>query len=117
MPYGVGGGGSAANPGWLLRAALASCQATVIAIRAAQLGVDLKVLEVEVGSESDLRGMLALDDRISAGFSNIKVSVRISAEGVDPDRLRAIVEWGAYHAPVGATLRHPSPITFSVEVC
>jgi len=42
----LGGGGSAPSPGWLLRAALASCDATVIAIRAAQLGVTPTALEV-----------------------------------------------------------------------
>jgi len=39
MPSALGGGSSAPNPGWLLRASLASCHATVIAMRAAQVGV------------------------------------------------------------------------------
>ena len=39
MPKSIGGGGSAPTPGWFLRAALATCDTTVIAMRAAQLGV------------------------------------------------------------------------------
>lgn len=35
MPPPMGGTGSGPNPGWLLRAALASCNATVIAMRSA----------------------------------------------------------------------------------
>jgi hypothetical protein len=35
MPAAVGGGGAAPTPGWLIRAALASCAATTIAMRAA----------------------------------------------------------------------------------
>jgi hypothetical protein len=37
MGKAIGGGGSAPSPGWLFRAALANCDATVIAMRAAQL--------------------------------------------------------------------------------
>jgi len=56
MPPGVGGEGTAPNPSWLLRSGMASCTATVIAMRAAKLGIDLRTLEVTVESESDQRG-------------------------------------------------------------
>ena len=39
MPTSVGGGGSGPSPGWLLRAAQASCLATLISMRAAQEGL------------------------------------------------------------------------------
>jgi uncharacterized OsmC-like protein len=48
MPAALGGAASGPNPGWLLRGALASCTATVIAMRAAKLGVALSSLEVTV---------------------------------------------------------------------
>ncbi len=51
MSKAIGGGASAPSPGWFLRAALANCLATVMAIRAAQLGVALSTLEVTVDSE------------------------------------------------------------------
>ena len=41
MPQAVGGDGSAPSPGWLSRAALATCDATRIALRAAELGMSL----------------------------------------------------------------------------
>ena len=53
MPAGVGGGATAPNPGWLMRAALASCNATCIALRAAKRGINLAKLEVTVSSESE----------------------------------------------------------------
>ena len=58
---GVGGGGPAPSPGWLLRAANASCIATLIAMRAAELGARLDGLEVVVDSESDDAGLLDID--------------------------------------------------------
>ncbi len=68
MPQAMGGAASGPNPGWLLRGALASCTATVIAMRAAKLGVALSSLEVTVESESDNRGILGLDENVSAGL-------------------------------------------------
>jgi hypothetical protein len=62
MPPALAGGGSDPNPGWLLRASLASCNATMIAIRAAQLGVTLTSLEVSVSSEEEPRCPTFVED-------------------------------------------------------
>ena len=53
MPSAMGGEGVGPNPGWLLRASMASCTATAIALRAARLGIALRSLKVTVQSESD----------------------------------------------------------------
>lgn len=63
MPLGIGGSASAPSPGWYLRAAAASCVASLVAIRAAATAVTLISVEVEVDSESDDRGILGLRDR------------------------------------------------------
>ena len=62
MVRSVGGTATAPSPGWLLRAAEASCVTTLIAMRAAVLGVTLETVEVTVDSELDDRGMLGMDD-------------------------------------------------------
>lgn len=62
----VGGTATAPSPGWLLRAAEASCVVTLIAMRAAVLGITLDELEVSVDSESDDRGLLGIDDDVPA---------------------------------------------------
>lgn len=56
MGPGVGGKGSAPTPGWVLRSASAACLVSLIAMRAAETGVSLSLLEVDVDSESDDRG-------------------------------------------------------------
>ena len=48
MATSLGGGGSAPSPGWLMRAALASCDATIVAMEAARSGVELTKLVVSV---------------------------------------------------------------------
>jgi uncharacterized OsmC-like protein len=104
MPRGVGGTAAAPNPGWFLRAALAACNATVVAMRAAQRGVELSRLEVTVSSETDARGMLGIDEAISAGMRDLRCEVKIAARGgATPEELREIVYWAVAHSPVGCT--------------
>jgi uncharacterized OsmC-like protein len=116
MPAPMGGAASAPNPGWLLRAALASCNATVIAMRAARLGVKLETLEVTVDSDSDNRGLLGLDDRVTAGLLSLRTKVRIGAKDAPPAQLRELVAWAEAHSPVGCTIRQAPSATTEVEV-
>jgi uncharacterized OsmC-like protein len=110
----VGGTASAPSPGWLLRAAEASCVATLIAMRAAMLGISLDTLEVTVDSESDDRGLLGLDETVPAGPLSGRVAVRLAADGVDHARLREIAAWGVKHCPVCDALERAVPLTTEI---
>ena len=112
----VGGTASAPSPGWLLRAAEASCVATLIAMRAAVLGITLHSLEVSVDSESDDRGLLGMDDTIPAGPLSGRVRVRLAADGVDAATLDEVARWGVAHCPVCDALERPVPIAVDVDV-
>jgi uncharacterized OsmC-like protein len=116
MPPALGGGGSAPLPGWLLRASMASCHATVIAMRAAQIGVTLTSLEVSVASESDTRGLLGTDDRVSAGLFGFRTHVKIGAGDATADQLKEIVGWADAHSPVGCTIRQSPSNLVEIEV-
>ncbi len=115
MPPSVGGGGAMPSPGWLMRAALANCDATLIAMRAAQMGIELTELEVIVDSESDDRGILGMDDSVVAGPLNMRTRVRIAADGAIEEELREIVEWAEKHSPVADTIRRSVPMSTEVE--
>jgi uncharacterized OsmC-like protein len=116
MPSLVGGTASGPAPSWLMRAGLASCTASTIAMRAARLGVVLDTLEVTVESESDYRGFLGVDDSVSAALTGLRTSVRIGAANANPDQLREIVRWGDEHSPVACTLRETGKMPLHVEV-
>src|SRR3990170_7582257 len=104
MPTSVGGEGSAPTPGWFLRAALACCDATVIAMRAAQVGIEPSRLVVTVESDSDDRGLLGTAD-VPAGPLTVRVRVELAADGVPEERLREVVAWAEQHSPVGDAFR------------
>lgn len=116
MPPAMGGSASGPNPGWFLRGALASCTATVIAMRAAALGVGLSILEVTVESESDNRGILGLDEGVSAGLGAIHTRVRIGAPGASAEVLRDIASWADAHSPVVCTIRQSPSCSLEIEV-
>ena len=115
MPPAMGGTASGPNPGWLLRGALASCTATLVAMRAAKLGVALTTLEVTVESESDNRGMLGLDENVAAGLAAVRTTVKIGGNA-DPQALRDLVAWADAHSPVGCTIRDAPPCALEIEV-
>jgi len=115
MPGPLGGDGSAPSPSWLLRASLASCSASAIAMRAAMHGIELRRLEVTVQGESDVRGAVGIDG-VSLALSQMRISVRISGADAPEARLRAIAEWGATQSTVSATLHESAPMALEVLV-
>lgn len=116
MPPAMGGEASGPNPGWLLRGALASCTATVIAMRAAKLGIALTSLEVTAETDSDLRGILGLDESISAAHQAVRMKVKIAAPSAAPQALRELVKWAEAHSPVGCTLKGAPKSSLEIEV-
>ena len=116
MPKSVGGGASAPTPGWFLRAALANCDATVIAMRAAQLGVELARLEVAVDSTSDDRGIFGLGDGVPPGPQAMRIRVTIASHGASAQQLREIVEWAERHSPVGDAIRRAIPTRLELDL-
>jgi len=115
MPSALGGQGSAPSPGWLRRAAQAACEATMVAIRAAQEGIALDSLRVTVGSVSDDRGMLGLAD-VHPGPTESHARIEVSARGVSPEKLREIVRWAEAHSPVADALTRPVPHRLEIDV-
>lgn len=116
MPEALGGGGGVPQPGWLMRASLAACTGTVIAMRAAKLGIALDKLDVIVESQGDNRGMLGLDDGVSAALIGLRATVRIRAAKATRDQLDGLVRWADAHSPIACTLRNALAADIEVVV-
>lgn len=114
MATAVGGGGTAPSPGWLLRAAVASCDAVLIAMQAAEEGVELRTLEAHVTSESDDRGLLGLGD-VPAGPLAVTLRVRIGGAATTAEELTALVERALRRSPVSDALKRVVPVDVAVE--
>ena len=116
MVTSVGGSNSAPSPGWLARAATASCVGTLIVMKAALDKVELSSLEVTVDSESDDLGILGIDDSVPAGPLSVSVRVKIGSDGASEDQLREIVRWADIHCPVTDLTRREVEISVETEV-
>jgi uncharacterized OsmC-like protein len=116
MPKGVGGDDSAPSAGWLFRAALAACDATLIAMRAAMMGIELEDVEVTIDSESSDFGILGIDESVPAGPLSVRTMARVKAKDVDPSVVRELVDWGVAHCPVCDATKRAVPMTVEVEV-
>ena len=115
MPEAMGGKGVGSNPGWLLRASMASCAATAIAMRAAMLGIELRSLEVTVESESDARGLVGIAG-IPTALDGIRMTIKIGADSVPEPQLRELAAWGEAHSAVSCTLRERPQVAVEIAV-
>ena len=115
MVTGIGGGGTAPSPGWLFRAAQASCVATLIRMRAEMLDVDVGTIQVTVDSESDDRGILGIDPDVVAGPLSTRIVVRLGATELPSDAVEAIVRWAVDHGPVTEATTRSVPMEIVIE--
>lgn len=115
MPASVGGGASANSPGWHLRAALASCDATLLAVRAARLGLKLDGIQVRVEASSDGRGMF-LDNGISAGSTDMRLVFTIKAGAVSAAEIEKLVQWVESHSPVATDITRAVELHSDLEI-
>jgi uncharacterized OsmC-like protein len=115
MPSAIGGREEEPSPGWLYRAAIASCVASTVGMEAARQGVDFRSLEVEVDSESDDRGILGMDEAVPSGPLSKRVRIRAAAEGVDQELLRKLVERGAGRCPSFDATRRAVDVSLEIE--
>jgi uncharacterized OsmC-like protein len=111
MSTSVGGGATAPTPAWLLRAALASCDASLVAMEAARDGVELTDLRVTVDSDSDFRGVLGVDSCVHPGPVRVRVRIELSADDASEEQLRAIVQRAEAHSPVRDALAREVTMT------
>ena len=120
MPGELGGTGDQVTPGWLMRAGLAACTATRIAMGAAAAGIELTKLELRASSRSDTRGLLGMTGSdgspIGAGPQDVQLHVTIAANGVPGERLRALVEESHRCSPVPCAIQEETPVALQIEV-
>ena len=120
MPVELGGAGNQVSPGWLLRAGLASCLATRIAMEAAATRISLTRLEVLAKSTSDARGLLGMPGDggapITPAPSEVRLEVRMVASNVASERLQAMVADSFRCSPVSAAVEGAVPVVLRIEI-
>jgi uncharacterized OsmC-like protein len=116
MAASVGGGATAPTPGWLMRAALAACDASTVVMEAARAGVDLTDLKVTVESRSDSRGALGLDASIPPGPLEVRVRIELAAANASAEELRELAQCAEARSVVGDALVRPVSVVTEVVI-
>ncbi|HUJ52886.1 MAG TPA: OsmC family protein [Steroidobacteraceae bacterium] len=120
LPRELGGQGEEVTPGWLLRAALASCLATRIALEAAVREIVITSLEVAASSESDARGLFGMSgdagERIPPGPRALQLRVRVAAPNVAAETLRTMIEESRRCSPVQFALERSVPVSVQIDI-
>jgi uncharacterized OsmC-like protein len=120
MPVELGGAENQISPGWLLRAGLASCLATRIAMEAAATGISLTRLEVLAMSTSDARGLLGMTgdngEQITPAPTEVQLEVRLGAHNVARELLQAMVEVSFRCSPVSAAVERAVPLALRINI-
>jgi uncharacterized OsmC-like protein len=108
-PRSLGGTDTAQSPVELYLTSIATCQAATYRLWAAELGVALERVTVEVEGDIDLRGYLGLSDQVPAGYAALRIAVRL--EGPEPEeRYRHLAEEAERHCPLLDALVRPVPL-------
>lgn len=108
-PRSFGGTDAAQSPVELLLTSLATCQAITYRLWAAELGIALDRVGVEVTGDLDLSGFLGTDDGARAGYEDLRIQVTL--EGPEPPgRYEQLAEAADRHCPVLDALSHPVAI-------
>ena len=114
QPFGFNGQNKGPKPSELILAALAACQETTYRIFAEDMGIHIGEISVQLKGTQDLRGFMALDDEVPAGFINIegKIFSQSDASEEDLELLRQRVD---QHCPVLDDLKRPVGVRLSLE--
>src|SRR5258705_11902143 len=104
---GVGGGGTGACSGDLLRGALAGCAQIPCQMVAAAMGIPIERIEVTVEGDLDLRGTLGISKDVAVGFESIHLHFDVVAPKATPEQLPGLREKTEQYCVVMQTLMRP----------
>jgi uncharacterized OsmC-like protein len=106
----AGGAGDAPCSGDILAAALAICEETTLRSVAANLGIELRSVDVDVRIHWDFRGTMATDREVPIGATGIDMRTRVKLpEGVDPERASRLLRSAERYCSTLQTLKGGVP--------
>ncbi|TMB45836.1 MAG: OsmC family protein [Chloroflexi bacterium] len=103
----AGGAGDTPCSGDILAAALAICEESTLRSVAANMGVELESVEVDVKIHWDFRGTMGIDREVPVGATGIEMRSQVKVrEGVDPERAKRLLASAERYCSTLQTLRN-----------
>ncbi len=114
-PPELGGEDAGMNPVELVLAALGTCQEIMYSAYASVMGVELTSVKVAVKGYLDLHGLFAMDEKIPAGYDNVRFETYIDSPA-DAETIRKLAETVESHCPVLDTIARAVTVTGNVTL-
>jgi uncharacterized OsmC-like protein len=110
-PAALGGGDTAPNMVEVVLGAYGCCLTTGYVMNAAQRGIKLEGVEVNLKGDLDLRGFFGLSDKATPGYKGIEVEVKLNAPGATAKQVQDLHDHVAKTSPVGSIISRPVKVT------
>lgn len=107
-PTVLGGKNQGPSPTELVLTGLAACIAIGIAYSAAEDGIEVDSIEIDVAGDLDLGGFLEIGD-LRPGLAEIRLTVRVDADAPQ-ELIEELVDHGYRRSPVAASLEGRVPV-------
>jgi uncharacterized OsmC-like protein len=103
----AGGAGDTPCSGDVLAAALAICEESTLRSVAANMGIELDSVHVDVRIHWDFRGTMGVDREADVGATGIEMSTQVRVkDDVDPERAKRLLSSAERYCSTLQTLRH-----------
>lgn len=112
-PAGLAGDDLAASPVEIALGAFIACQIVVYRLYAQNLGISIDTIEVAAEGDLDVRGLFGMDERVRPGFSEIRLTTRVTGSDSD-DRYAQLQEFVDRNCPVLDLFANPTPVKVSL---
>ncbi|MGY1433542.1 OsmC family protein [Streptomyces reniochalinae] len=105
-PAALLGSDTAASPAEYVLQALAGCYAVTFATHAANRGIELSSLRLDMEADFDLQGFLGLDEKTRPGAQEIRVTVHAESPNTSRGGLLELTAFVQEHSPIRDILAH-----------
>jgi uncharacterized OsmC-like protein len=103
----AGGAGNTPCSGDILASALAICEESTLRSVAANMGVELESVHVDVRIHWDFRGTMGVDRDVPVGATGIEMRTHVKVkDSVDPERAKRLLASAERYCSTLQTLRH-----------
>ena len=109
-PAMLGGTDTGMTPAEALLSSIGSCQGIMLSNYAKIMDIKLDEVEITTYGDIDFQGMLAIDDNVPPGFTEITFETHIKSKA-DPEKLSDLISLAQTHCPMLDTIARPVPIS------
>jgi len=114
-PAGLAGDDAAASPVEIALGAFIACQIVVYRLYAQNLGISIDTIEAEAEGDLDVRGLFGIDETIRPGFSEIRLTTRVTGPESD-ERYAQLQKVVDANCPVLDLFANPTPVKATLLV-